>query len=91
MMGQDNPNPRLFCREHQFWHDFLTGCRYCQGEEDRRGNENRPKDVVFPLSKAEAGLIYSELRTHTFNRHHPHYLYADSLLERMRHFIQEQE
>lgn len=48
-------------------------------------------EIVFPLTADECHLLYSELRTHTFSRHHPMFHYNSSLLDRMRRFIEVNE
>ena len=45
--------------------------------------------IVFPLTRDEVDLLLSELRPHVFSRHHPHYLYAHSLLDRMGRWLED--
>lgn len=60
-------------------------------EPDESGEEIRIRladqtSPTFPLSRAEAQLMYDELKTHWFNRDHPHYHYSDSLMDRLKKF-----
>lgn len=50
--------------------------------------ESLEETNIFPLTPDECHLFFSEMRTHTFSRHHPMFLYHASILARMRQFIE---